>query len=76
MICNDNTTLKRSGKSGDEIGEMMGHSASQVTEHYLASLDMDQTWEINEGSCQVFGDFYDSLSKFIQWPVVISSNSI
>jgi hypothetical protein len=60
MICNDNTTLKRSGKSGDEIGEMMGHSASQVTEHYLASLDMDQTIEINEGSCHVFG----SLSIF------------
>jgi integrase len=35
------TTLKRSGKSRDEIGEMMGHSTSQVTEHYLASLDVD-----------------------------------
>ena len=43
------TTLKRSGKSRDEIGEMMGHSTSQVTEHYLASLDMDKTWEINKG---------------------------
>ena len=43
------TTLKRSGKSRDEIGEMMGHSTSQVTEHYLASLDMDKTWKINEG---------------------------
>jgi integrase len=43
------TTLKRSGKSRDEIGEMMGHSTSEVTEHYLASLDMDKTWEINEG---------------------------
>ncbi len=43
------TTLKRSGKSRDEIGEMMGHSTSQVTEHYLASLDMDKTWRINEG---------------------------
>jgi integrase len=42
-------TLKRSGKSRDEIGEMMGHSTSQVTEHYLASLDMDKTWEINKG---------------------------
>jgi hypothetical protein len=28
---------------------MMGHSTSQVTEHYLASLDMDKTWEINKG---------------------------
>jgi integrase len=43
------TTLKRAGKSRDEIGEMMGHSTSQVTEHYLASLDMEKTWEINEG---------------------------
>jgi integrase len=43
------TILKRSGKSRDEIGEMMGHSTSQVTEHYLASLDMDKTWEINKG---------------------------
>jgi len=43
------TTLKRSGKSKDEIGEMMGHSNSQVTEYYLASLDMDKTWGINEG---------------------------
>lgn len=43
------TTLKRAGKSRDEIGEMMGHSTSQVTEHYLASLDIDKTWEINEG---------------------------
>ena len=43
------TTLKRSGKSRDEIGEMMGHSTTQVTDHYLASLDMDKTWGINEG---------------------------
>jgi integrase len=43
------TSLKRSGKSKDEIGEMMGHSNSQVTEFYLASLDMDKTWGINEG---------------------------
>jgi integrase len=43
------TSLKRPGKSKDEIGEMMGHSNSQVTEFYLASLDMDKTWGINEG---------------------------
>jgi len=28
---------------------MMGYSTSQVTEHYLGSLDMDKTWGINEG---------------------------
>jgi hypothetical protein len=44
-----NVTLNRSRESRDEIGEMMGHSTSEVTEHYLASLDMDKTWEINEG---------------------------
>ena len=43
------TSLKRSGKSRDEIGEMLGHSTSQVTDYYLASLDMDKTWGINEG---------------------------
>jgi len=43
------TTLKRSGKSTDEIGEMMGHSSNEVTKFYLASLDMDKTWDINEG---------------------------
>jgi integrase len=31
------------------VSEMMGHSTAQVTEHYLASLDMEKTWEINEG---------------------------
>ena len=31
----------------------MGHSTSQVTEHYLASLDMDKTWEINEGPTNI-----------------------
>jgi len=50
--------LKWYGKSQDEIGEIMGHSNSQVTEHYLASLVMDIKWEINKGSflktCQVF----------------------
>jgi hypothetical protein len=43
------TTLKRSGKTRDEIGEMIGHSTSQVTEHFLGSLDMEKTWEINKG---------------------------
>jgi len=43
------TTLKRSGKSRDEIGEMIGHSNSQVTEFYLASLVMDKTLGIKKG---------------------------
>ncbi len=37
------------GKSGDEIRQMMGRSSSQVTEHYLASPDMDKTWKFNKG---------------------------
>jgi site-specific recombinase XerC len=30
------------------IGEMLGHSNSVVTEHYLASLDIEKTNEINQ----------------------------
>ncbi len=42
------TTLKRAGVSKDRIGEMMDHSSSLVTEHYLASLDRDEVFEINK----------------------------
>lgn len=42
------TTLKRAGKSYDQIGEMLGHSNSVVTMHYLASMDMETTSEVNE----------------------------
>jgi integrase len=42
------TTLKRAGRSIDEIGEMMGHSNRAATEHYLASLDIEKTDMINE----------------------------
>ncbi len=42
------TTLKRAGVSKDNIGEMLGHSNSVVTEHYLASLDIEKTNEINQ----------------------------
>ncbi|MZQ48609.1 MAG: tyrosine-type recombinase/integrase [Bacteroidales bacterium] len=41
------TTLKRAGVSKDNIGEMLGHSNSIVTEHYLASLDIEKTYDIN-----------------------------
>jgi hypothetical protein len=33
--------------SKDNIGEMLGHSNSIVTEHYLASLDIEKTHDIN-----------------------------
>jgi len=42
------TTLKRAGVSTDNIGEMLGHANSVVTEHYLASLDIEKTQEINQ----------------------------
>lgn len=42
------TTLKRAGKSKDVIGEMLGHSNSIVTEHYLDSLDAEMTFAVNE----------------------------
>jgi integrase len=42
------TTLKRAGVSKDNIGEMLGHSNSVVTEHYLASLDIEKTHDINK----------------------------
>jgi len=30
-----------------DIGQMMGHSNSVVTEHYLASIDTERTIKIN-----------------------------
>jgi site-specific recombinase XerD len=42
------TTLKRAGTSKDVIGEMLGHSNSIVTEHYLDSLDAEMTFSVNE----------------------------
>jgi|TARA_B110000879_G_scaffold26918_1_gene36484 integrase len=41
------TTLLRNGVSKDEISEMLGHSNSTVTEHYLAGLNKDTKRRIN-----------------------------
>ena len=41
------TTLLRGGISKDEIGEMLGHSNSIVTEHYLAGLEKEKKKKIN-----------------------------
>ena len=41
------STQKRNGVPIDVIAEMLGHSNSVVTEHYLDSLDMEKTFEIN-----------------------------
>jgi hypothetical protein len=42
------TTLRRAGVSKDDIGEVLGHANSIVTEHYLASLDIEKTHDINK----------------------------
>jgi integrase len=41
------TFLYRNGRSKDHIGMMMGHANSAITEHYLAGLDLEKTWDIN-----------------------------
>ena len=41
------STLMRKGKSRDDISAMLGHSNTIVTEHYLASIDAERTFDIN-----------------------------
>lgn len=40
--------LKRSGRSIDQISEMLGHSSVQVTRRYVDSFDLEKTDEIND----------------------------
>jgi len=42
------STLRRAKVPKDDIGDMLGHSNSVVTEHYLASLDIEETFDINK----------------------------
>jgi len=42
------STLQRNKVSRDDIGQMLGHSNSLVTEHYLDGLDSESTFGINE----------------------------
>ncbi len=42
------STLRRKKVSRDDIGEMLGHSNSLVTEHYLAGLEPEKTFGIND----------------------------
>ena len=39
--------LYRNGWSKDQTGTMTGHANSTITEHYLAGLDLEKTWDIN-----------------------------
>jgi len=41
------TTLYRNGESKENIGEMLGHSNSVITEHYLSGIDIEKTKDIN-----------------------------
>ncbi len=42
------TSLKRNNIPTSIIGEMLGHANSMVTEHYLASMDLDKLEDINK----------------------------
>ena len=41
-------TLRQAGVSKDNIGDMLGHSNSIVTEHYLGSMNPETTFDINK----------------------------
>lgn len=42
------STLRRAKVSKDDIGDMLGHSNAIVTEHYLSSIDLETTFDINK----------------------------
>lgn len=42
------TVLKRQGVSVDKISEMLSHSSTAVTRHYLGSMDMESVFSVNE----------------------------
>jgi integrase len=40
-------TLRRAKVSKDDIGDMLNHGSSLTTEHYLSSMDLEDTFKIN-----------------------------
>ncbi|WP_233788850.1 tyrosine-type recombinase/integrase [Chryseobacterium scophthalmum] len=42
------TVLSRSGVSIDKISEMLSHSNTVVTKHYIGSMDMETAFSVNE----------------------------
>lgn len=42
------SSLRRAGVSIDKISEMLGHSNTLVTQRYIDSLNIDETFEIND----------------------------
>ena len=43
------TTLKKNGRSIEEIAEMLGHSSITCTRNYLAQFEENQVHSINQG---------------------------
>jgi integrase len=43
------TTLKKNGRSIEEIAEMLGHSSTTCTRNYLAQFEENQIHSINQG---------------------------
>ena len=41
------STLKRKGVPREFIGDMLGHSDPRTTSHYLDSLSIDETFDVN-----------------------------
>ncbi len=42
------TSLKKSGASIDVIAEMLGHTSTAVTKHYLDSFDQEYLHQVND----------------------------
>ena len=42
------STLKRNGVPREFIGDMMGHADPRTTSHYLDSLSVDETFDVND----------------------------
>lgn len=42
------TCLLRSGISIEKISEMLGHSSTLVTRHYLGGMNLDETFDTNK----------------------------
>ncbi|NOR74162.1 MAG: tyrosine-type recombinase/integrase, partial [Draconibacterium sp.] len=42
------STLKRNGVSREKINDMMGHADPRTTSHYLDSLSIDETFDVNK----------------------------
>ena len=46
-----NSSSSQEKRRKPQFGEMLGHSNSVVTEHYLATMDAEKTFGINDVLC-------------------------